>query len=397
MMSKRLQYIALGFALMGLTACRQDVPGMEPADEEAGRIYLSAGVGRTVSTRAPYTGEPTQVDGVEVPTMSHPLNVSVWASTDEEGTFPNEGKNGSDGTVAIHTEAHFQSGDPQLLGEAIYPKSQGGVSKTVYFVGLHPKSGQYSASWTSTDNKSASYTFTGKEDVMFAPRISGTYGTAYEQSPTFHFYHLLTWLRIEMVADKDEADVMKREDVSTAWGKITSLTLMNTKNEVTIGGLGQAPGDDYASYVTFVPDDASIDGFHLYYTGTDDEFPSAEGYEIPVNRTEVAYVMCAPVTGKVSVWDEEIQDSVPAPEYTLHIETEERTLDIPIDLKGDSGDFFRDNTMGRMFTILLNFKMGNVISVSTEISVGGDTDWFTHGTGSGDLKEDHLIDISVND
>jgi hypothetical protein len=46
--------------------------------------------------------------------------------------------------------------------------------------------------------------------------------------------------------------------------------------------------------------------------------------------------------------------------------------------------------MGRVFNIVLNFKMGDVISVSTEISVGGDADWFTHGTGSGYLDEDDL-------
>ena len=46
--------------------------------------------------------------------------------------------------------------------------------------------------------------------------------------------------------------------------------------------------------------------------------------------------------------------------------------------------------MGKVFNILLRFKMGDVISVSTEISVGGDADWFTHGTGTGDLTEDDL-------
>ena len=80
----------------------------------------------------------------------------------------------------------------------------------------------------------------------------------------------------------------------------------------------------------------------------------------------------------------------PVPEYTLHIETEHRKMDIPLDLKGDAGNLFTGSTMGRVFNILLRFKMGDVISVSTEISVGGDADWFTHGTGSGDLKEDDL-------
>ena len=84
------------------------------------------------------------------------------------------------------------------------------------------------------------------------------------------------------------------------------------------------------------------------------------------------------------------------PEYILHIETEGRgQLDIPIDLKVNDGDsegtYFTGSTMGKQFTILLNFKMGDVISVSTEIKVGGDTDWFTHGTGTGDLTENDLI------
>ena len=65
-------------------------------------------------------------------------------------------------------------------------------------------------------------------------------------------------------------------------------------------------------------------------------------------------------------------------------------MDIPLDLKGDEGNLFTGSTMGRMFNILLRFKMGDLISVSTEISVGGDADWFTHGTGSGDLEEDDL-------
>ena len=52
--------------------------------------------------------------------------------------------------------------------------------------------------------------------------------------------------------------------------------------------------------------------------------------------------------------------------------------------------------MGKQFTILLNFKMGDVISVATMISVGGETDWFTHGTGNGDIGEEDL-DIPVSE
>lgn len=398
-MKRDFLHIILGGLLASvMTACQQDVPNVEQTDEDASRIYLSAGIGNSESTRAPYYPTDGNGEPLHAPTLEHPLNVSVWAST-TSGTYPNSELNGNndDGTVAIHTDAHFQSGDPQLLGEAIYPKAQtqGETAKKVYFVGLHPLSNQTN-SWTATnDNKDAQFTFTGKEDVMFAPQISGSYGTEFDQSPQFHFYHLLTWLRISMVAylgeDEENSTTLtedekklKREKVSNAWGKITELTLKNQKDIITISNLGEATTSNYTSHVTFATE-SSDKSFALYHTGTDDVFPGTNRYAIPVNKTDAAYVMCAPVLGK-----EEDKFENPVPEYTLHIKTEHREMDIPLDLKGDERNLFTGSTMGRVFNILLRFKMGDVISVSTEISVGGDADWFTHGTGTGDLTEDNL-------
>lgn len=394
-MKRFFLHIILGVLLAnGLTACQQDVLNVEQTDEMSRRIYLSAGIGNSESTRAPYY--PTNSNGavLNAPTLEHPLDVTVWAST-TSGVYPNSELNGSTGTVAIHTDAHFQSGDPQLLGEAIYPKAQGqnGNAKTVYFVGLHP----FSDSWrtATNDNKDAQFTFTGKEDVMFAPQISGTYGIAFDQSPQFHFYHLLTWLRISIVAylgeDEENSTTLtedekklKREKVSNAWGKITELTLKNQKKIITINNLGEAKTNNYTSHVTFAPKSSDVTS-SLYHAGTDDVFPGTNGYAIPVNKTDAAYVMCTPVQGVVRDAEENL-----VPEYTLHIVTEHREMDIPLDLKGNDGAFFAENTMGKVFNILLRFKMGDVISVSTEISVGGDADWFTHGTGTGDLTEDDL-------
>lgn len=412
-MKKYLLYIILGGLLASsLTACQQDVPRVEQTDEISSRIYLSAGIGNSESTRAPYY--PTNGNKVlRTPTLEHPLNVSVWAST-TPGVFDNGRKNGSDGTVAIHTSAHFQSGDPQLLGEAIYPKDE---STNVYFVGLHPKSVDGGNSWTASDyNRAASYTFTGKDDVMFAPQISGTYNTAFEQSPKFHFYHLLTWLRIVMVAylgeDEENSTTLtedekklKREKVSNAWGKIESLTI-TSKDQITIHNLGTTgyKQQDDKTYkidkeeftkeenVSFA-NDATL---NLYCHNTDDKFPITGKDDdntvpsefkgiIPTSVTPAAYVMCAPIVGATQdAWGN------PVPEYILHIKTEHREMDIPLDLKGDNGNLFTGSTMGRVFNILLRFKMGDVISVSTEISVGGDADWFTHGTGTGDLTESDL-------
>ena len=387
-------YIVVGFVLASMLACTKDTPEIGMADAEASRIYLSAGVSGTVSSRVPY--HPTDGSGnvQTVPTASSPLDVSVWAST-TSGVFPNSGETGSTGTVAIHTDARFQSGSPQLLGKGdiLYPQNNG-TAVPVYFVGLHPKSVTQSSWTTSDDNKKANFTFTGKEDVMFAPQIEGKYGTAFENSPKFHFHHLLTWLRIEMVADKSESDVRKREAVRDAWGKITSMTI-SSKNQVTVDLSGTTFSADNVSF------GETTANFKFYQTGSDNEFPVSGGSLIPTtnqNGQEVAYVMCAPVACIESVFDQGIQGNVNVPEYTIRIETENRgQIDIPIDLKGTDGNPLDNvSTLGKQFTILLNFKMGNVISVAAGISLTANAEWYTHGTGTGELTEDLFTSNTSN-
>lgn len=371
-------YIIACSLLVSMVACMEDKSELDSAEEEAGRIYLSAGIGETVMTRAPYLPQDESGQTLHVPTTDNPLDVSVWAST-TTNVFPNSGLNGSNGYVAIHTHAHFQSGDPQLLGEAVYPKGQ----NPVYFVGLHPQS-VADSKWTTTDTNHthAQYTFTGKEDVMFAPQISGYYNLAYASSPTFHFHHLLTLLRIKMVADVEENDIEKKEAVRDAWGKITNLTI-SSKNKVIVDLSSDSTGVVFEN-----PTDMS-----LYKTGTDEVFPKAEGDFIPTTEMDVAYVMCAPV---MAAYKDDLGEEL-VPEYTLHIRTVNRELDIPIDLKWNSGteeaSYFTGTTMGRQFSLLLNFKMGNIISVAAEISLQGHSDWFTHGTGTEDLTEG---DLSTN-
>lgn len=409
-MKRNYLYIAISFVLASMWACTDDVPVMEQTDEEARRIYLSAGVGEVVSSRTPY--HPSKEGDIYVPTASNPLNVSVWASTtsdvflhkvDESSGKPYDGSGDND-EVAIHTTAYFQSAAPQLLGEAVYPKNDtifnGDGTYTVetnnvYFVGLHPKSETGGSSWETSNGSDAKFTFTGKEDVMFAPWISGTYGIAFNASPQFHFHHLLTLLRIEMVADQAETETQKKEEVSAAWGKILSLKLLQQPNKVMVSNLGSVTKDNMTSNVAYTNADVTLVDMNLYHTGTDVVFPTIQDM-IPVTQQEVAYVMCAPVTG---VYQHTVDGvDVPKPEYTLHIKTEKRELDIPIDLKLNSGteenSYFIGSTIGKQFTIVLNFKMGNVVTVVSEVAIGGETDWFTHGAGSGELTEGSL-DVSL--
>ena len=127
-------------------------------------------------------------------------------------------------------------------------------------------------------------------------------------------------------------------------------------------------------------------------------FPAANT-KIPTVTKEVAYVMCAPVA---CVYQHTVDDKdVNKPEYILKIKTTKRSdgVNIPIDLKVKSGEdasaYTLDSTMGLQFTILLNFKKGDVVSIASNVSIGGKTDWFTQGTGTGNLKEENLV-VPVN-
>lgn len=359
---KRTIYIAWWGLCLGWSACQSDEPVI--SDDAASHIYLAAEVeSALVQSRTPYW--------LSMPASDNPLYVNVWAASTSspDYIFKNEGKNGSEGTVALHTEARFTNGSAQLLNQAVYPKNGG-----VYFVGMHPRG--WETETGENEGKSAFYTFDGSHDVMFAPHILGTYGQA-GVWPKFKFKHLLTWLRIEFVADN--------EAVSEAWGKVTNMTI-ESKNQVAVNLNQEYPStkmhDETGASVNF----SGEENMRFYQTDTDDVFPSSDGYAVPgpLDGTnlaafiqEKAYVLCAPVKA-----EEETN------EYTITITTDKRTVEVDVNLKKDATSDFTGTTMGYQFTVLLHFKMGGNISVSALA-----TDWINGGMGMEDVDEE---DIQTN-
>ena len=67
---------------------------------------------------------------------------------------------------------------------------------------------------------------------------------------------------------------------------------------------------------------------------------------------------------------------VEIPEYTLHIETDNRKIELPIDLRRNADQYFMGSTRARCFTLNLTFKVGSTILVSAEIE-----DWTFGGMG----------------
>lgn len=359
---------------------RESAP--ETPREEA-KIYLSATTEGHDATRAPYeyTVPNDNRDGV--------LHAAIWASsfyTEQSGyRFPNptpplNGKNGTgedEHQVAIHATADFDSGAPQLLDQAVYPQS----GTPVFFIGLHPQTGWQS----SNDDKEANFTFDGSHDVMFAPRIEGKYADTSTSDnivfdvPELKFWHLLTWLKVRMIAEDEQA--------MSAWGKITDIKI-TSKNHVNIN-INRT--DDYLdngaidmSCVTF----DSTSGFSgllpLYQPKSDNIFPAAGGYQLKylsekvTAPEEVAYVLCSPV----DALDRVVEDGqeVTSPEYVLHIETERRRVEVPIDLRVNSSTFYTGSTRAKCFTLNLNFKMGNTIVVTADV-----VDWTLGGMGNVEL------------
>lgn len=364
-MKKTMRYITMLCAAAGvalLPSCKEE--RMEFDTDTDRRIYLRAMVeGTTATTRVPYI--------LTAPNRNNPLNVAVWAST-TSGTFEDKGLNGKTGStteVALHTTANFTNGKEQLLVDAVYPNN---ANTSVYFVGLHPQTG-----WTMTDEKTATHAtaIDGKTDVMFAPQISGMYGgnTTGDKWPTFKFHHLLTWLRIQMVAESEE--------ISNAWGKVTDLTIQS-KTQVSID-LSKGE-DNIANAATFAGDETDLD---FYQTDTDNKFPGTDGYELkgPYGSTdyesyieEVAYVLCAPVEATA----EDTETKNKTTEYTLTVITERRTVTVDVDLMKDENTPFNGSTRNHQFVLLLKFKMGDNISVMAK-----PVDWKTGGSGNGELNE----------
>lgn len=387
---RRIIHISL---LICLISCQQN--GLD-AVQVGAPIYVAASVGGSTMTKAPYMPMDNQGHMVETPSPEHPLKTDVWGSTnsyifteefyDQERTRPWDGSDES-GKVAIHTDATFQSGDPQLLRAAIYNKN---TKPTVYFVAFSPIS-QGAEKWVaSEDGKSASFVFSGNDDVMFAPQVQGTYATDYSKSPVLSYSHLLTWLRVEMQAESKE--------VSDSWGAIKSMTIRSNSN-VKIDLQEEAYNNDGTYNFENVVFSEETD-LNLYKTIEEESYDGAQvtmkkkftdevftDIKVPyLKKEELAYVLCAPVVGT----DKKVVDGeeIDAEEYVITISTDKRNVAIPVDLRHMVSGVvqpFLGSTRCMQFTLSLNFKMGNTIYLTSSVQ-----DWKVGGLVVGNIGDGNI-------
>ena len=387
---RRIIHISL---LICLISCQQN--GLD-AVQVGAPVYIAASVGGSTMTKAPYMPMDNQGHMVETPSPEHPLKTDVWGSTnsyifteefyDQERTRPWDGSDES-GKVAIHTDATFQSGDPQLLRAAIYNKN---TKPTVYFVAFSPIS-QGAEKWVaSEDGKSASFVFSGNDDVMFAPQVQGTYATDYSKSPVLSYSHLLTWLRVEMQAESKE--------VSDSWGAIKSMTIRSNSN-VKIDLQKEAYNNDGTYNFENVVFSEETD-LNFYKTIEEESYDGAQvtmkkkftdevftDIKVPyLKKEELAYVLCAPVVGT----DKKVVDGeeIDAEEYVITISTDKRNVAIPVDLRHMVSGVvqpFLGSTRCMQFTLSLNFKMGNTIYLTSSVQ-----DWKVGGLVVGNIGDGNI-------
>ena len=388
---RRIIHISL---LICLISCQQN--GLD-AVQVGAPIYVAASVGGSTMTKAPYMPMDNQGHMIETPSPEYPLMTDVWGSTEayeftekfydpEEKTRPWDGSDES-GKVAIHTDATFQSGDPQLLRAAIYNKN---TKPTVYFVAFSPIS-QGAEKWVaSEDGKSASFVFSGNDDVMFAPQVEGRYAQEFSKSPLLHFRHLLTWLRIEFKAESKE--------VSDSWGAIKSMTIRSNSN-VKIDLQKEAYNNDGTYNFENVVFSEETD-LNFYKTIEEGSYDGAQvtmkkkftdevftDIKVPyLKKEELAYVLCAPVVGT----DKKVVDGeeIDAEEYVITISTDKRNVAIPVDLRHMVSGVvqpFLGSTRCMQFTLSLNFKMGNTIYLTSSVQ-----DWKVGGLVVGNIGDGNI-------
>ena len=370
------------YILFGLIALFASCEKSASDLSEGQPIYLSVRVPEMSLTKVPYEGS--------APTTSNPLNVDVWAST-TSAVFKNDNKNGSaaDGhIVAIHTGGHFQSGDPQLLSQAVYPPpvNTGGSGAPVYFVSMYPQN-----NWgTNDDGTIATYKFSGCEDLMFAKQVQGAYdtdsqGEVVTNSPTLAFEHLLTRFTVRMGIQLGTGENLL--DVQNAWGPVTEMKIqaynkqggsLEGLNTVTID-LSKGAAFNYADDLTFSYNNGQNSigsSLSLYSTDTDTQFPSAGGYALTEiknsNVPEVAYTMCAPVNAT--------DDSH---EYVITVTTEKRgEQEVILDLRESDSALFTGDTRGKHFGVTLKFRKGSAIATVAKVE-----EWENGGYGSGEIED----------
>ena len=306
-------------ACIGLSACSENEDGL--SDKMVQDISLSAAVDEVKVLSRTANGEDN--DGAytgTAPSKENVLEAAVWFST-TSGVYQND----PDETfnLPIYTTIKYES------GTATFPNEQQGVgtpkyptnNAQVYCVGFYPKS-----EWDSNEAYThATHAITGKQDLMFAPQIVGTWENHFQSQ---RFRHLLTWLKISVCTTTPEA--------GSYWGKLKSIKLIGVPTSLTVD-LSKGEGESFNLQDAV---DFSTEKQNLPVMNTAGEV------ELGLVDKEVASVFC-----------------MPNKNYTLFIECTNGTAKIEVNLEAlsENDAELLDYPAGLQYVLKLFFHPFNVV------------------------------------
>lgn len=336
-------------AALSLVACSDTVVSEPENGNGTEEIRLKSTIIRDlgVVSRTPYEGTTATLD-------EKPLTARILTSLDATSyASANVHCNGTMTFELADTEVAYNK--PMDKGTGVYPT--GAITTPVYLSGLYP-----TANWDlATSAGDAIFTITGKDDIMFAPRVeSSSQAAAAGTFPELAFTHQLTWLKLKVTGDTQATNPdrpIKVTDIKLV--KALGAALQD-KATVKLSAASQtvefaesaSPVASISCYVKTTADPAY----------TDDVF-TAQEYTVTATATEVAYVMAPPVTATAA--------TDPASfEYTFAVTYEdgsiENTVDVTIDLKDTGGtNRFAGDTTGKSFEITFNFIGGKIFGTAT--------------------------------
>lgn len=302
--------------------------------EEGGTISLKAAVGH-IETGTKAIADVDLWEGT-TPSGSNILRSEVWFST-ISGTYEDAVTPDEKTLLPARTTITYNSNTQTLPDRELrYPTN----NDPVYCVGLYPIPEDLSSrngekDWIiAADNKSVSHKIDGTQDIMYAPQINGSWNNHFE---TQEFRHLLTWVKICVVANSTQA--------IESWGKIKSIKIKSS-DKVTITDLG---------ITNF---DSAIDDGKIEYSSNIIPIASLEessGKALTTTIQMCGSLLCSPPY---------IKNSDGSFEYKLDIVTENKTKeDVSIILKNDDGDLVtsKKDIVGSLFVITLYFNKFDVV------------------------------------
>lgn len=331
-MKTRSVFVLLAAAV--LVSCSKDE---KVVDNSIPEITLKSSVlTMDAATRAPFEGALSQ---------SNPFTAIVLA-TETQGGY---------NTLRANGTMTFKGGDD---GVAYNQPLESGTSTfrnddPVFLSGLYPAI--YGTGGWNITNGTATFTITGKDDLMKAPEVSTTKQDVRDLNfATLEFSHELTKMDLRFRADGPEA--------ISAFGTIkkVELTRVNSNSIPTQAAITLNTGAIvFSGSATSLPCysmSMDADGKATY---TNTVYPG--GHLLTTDNTYLAYTMAPPATAAVTPGSNEYEYTVTYNNGTGADQTKTAT----IDLKDKDGNFFTGSTKGYAFLISFNFSKNEINASAT--------------------------------